>query len=315
MEKRYVGIDVAKAQLDVAIRPDGTHFAVPNTAEGVAELVGQMRARQPAKIVLEATGGYERAVVGALVAAELPVVVVNPRQVRDFAKGAGHLAKTDSLDATVLAHFADAMKPELRAHPDEATTAIKEIVTRRRQVVEMLVAEKNRCTTASVTTRDAIRRHIEWLEGERARMDQELDEAVEANPEWHDQEQRMRMVAGIGPVTARTLLAQLPELGQLNRKQIAALVGVAPLNRDSGQMRGKRAIWGGRAEVRSVLYLAAITASRYNPVIADLYQRLVARGKAKKVALVACSHKLLLILNAMMASGDGWDPNRSRHAA
>jgi len=231
--------------------------------------------------------------------------------VRDFAKGAGKLAKTDALDAAVLAHFAEAMKPEPRPRPTKETEAIKDLVTRRRQVVDMLTAEKNRLHTAPKGVRPLIKKHIRWLEDQCEELDGQLAEEIAQQANWQEKDVLLRSVKGVGPVVSLTLLTSLPELGTLDRKEIAALVGVAPLNRDSGLFRGQRRIWGGRAEVRAMLYLAALTASRYNPVIKDLYDRLIARGKLKKVALVACMHKLLVILNAMMAHSQSWDPARA----
>lgn len=312
---RWIGIDVAKAYLDVAVRPDGTSVRVENTRTGITALVRQVRPYAPTLIVIEATGGYERAVVQALAKAGMPVAVVNPRQVRDFAKSVGRLAKTDTLDAAVLAHFAEATTPEARPPLSEEADALQDLVTRREQISGMLVAEKNRLKMARKATRAGIKRHIRWLEGELEAVAQEIERAIAENEEWTAQDTQLQQVTGIGPVVAATLVAHLPELGQLNRKQIAALVGVAPLNRDSGTMRGKRTIWGGRTEVRRVLYMAAVSAARYNPLIRPMYQRLLARGKTKMVALVACMRKLLTILNAMCATGEAWDPTRGVRAA
>lgn len=310
MTESFIGIDVGKAHLDVAIRPEGTSFQVTNDESGVSDLVAQVARVSPQLVVIEATAGYERGVVAALMTAALPVAVVNPRHARDFAKGAGKLAKTDALDAAVLAHFAEAMKPEPRPRPDKETEAVKELVTRRRQVVDMLTAEKNRLHTAPKAVRPLIKRHIRWLEDECTDLDGQLAEKMTQEASWREKDVLLQSVKGVGKVVSFTLLTSLPELGTLDRREIAALVGVAPLNRDSGAFRGQRRIWGGRADVRAVLYMAALTASRYTPVIKDLYDRLIARGKLKKVALVACMHKLLVILNAMMARKQSWDPAR-----
>lgn len=310
--ERWIGIDVAKARLDGAVRPDGTTLQEANTARGISRLVRSLVRLAPSLIVVEATGGYERPLVQALGTAGLPVAVVNPRQVRDFAKSIGRLAKTDQLDAAVLAHFGEATRPTPRPPLTQAALDLQDAVTRREQLAEMLVMEKNRLKQASRVTRPGIKRHIRWLEGEIETVENEIAQAIAANQEWTRQQAQLRQVKGIGPVTAATLVAHLPELGQLDRKQIAALVGVAPLNRDSGTMRGKRTCWGGRAEIRRVLYLAVWSASRHNPLIKPLYDRLVARGKPKNVAMVACMRKLLTILNAMCASGEAWDPTRAQ---
>lgn len=307
----FIGIDVCKGHLDVAIRPEGTRLRVDNDESGISRLVTQVARVSPQLVVLEATAGYERLLVDALMTAGLPAAVVNPRRVRDFAKGAGRLAKTDALDAAVLAHFAEAMKPAPRPRPDKETEALKGMVTRRRQVVDMLTAEKNRLDTAPKAVRPKITKHIQWLEDECKELDEQLAETMTQEASWREKDTLLQSVKGVGKVVSFTLLTSLPELGTLDRKQIAGLVGVAPLNRDSGVFRGQRRIWGGRAEVRAMLYLAALTALRYNPVIKDLYDRLIARGKVKKVALVACMHKLLVILNAMMAHKQSWDPARA----
>jgi transposase len=296
----FVGIDVSKAQLDVAIRPSGESESVSNDKTGIEGLIKRLREIQPALIVLEATGGIERSVTRALTSAELPVVVVNPRQVRDFAKATGQLAKTDRIDALVLARFAEAVRPALRPLPDQITLELRALIARRRQITEMIVAERNRLSGASKSVRKRIDAHIRWLEAELDRADKDLDQSIRQSPIWQENEDLLRSVPSIGPVTSRTLLAELPELGELNRKQIAALVGIAPLNRDSGTLRGRRSIWGGRATVRAALYMAALVASRRNPVIKVFYTRLKKTGKASKVALVACMRKLLTILNSMI---------------
>jgi transposase len=269
-------------------------------------LVNRFGEIHPALIVLEATGGVERDLTRALVSAELAVVVVNPRQVRDFAKATGQLAKTDTIDAMVLARFAEAVRPTVRPLPDETLLELRGLIARRRQLTEMTVAERNRFTTASKSVRKRIEAHIRWLETELRRADKDLDQSIRQSPIWQENENLLRSVPGIGPVVSRTLLAELPELGQLNRKQIAALVGIAPLNRDSGTFRGRRIIWGGRAAVRAALYMAALVATRRNAVIRAFYKRLRNAGKAPKVALVACMRKLLTILNAMIKHRTCW---------
>ena len=302
----FVGIDVSKARLDVFARPMGSRESVANEEAEIKTLVERVRELSPALIVLEATGGVERAVTRALASAELPVVVVNPRQVRDFAKATGQLAKTDTIDAEVLARFGEAVRPALRPLPDEVALELRALIARRRQITEMIVAETNRLSGASQGVRKRIDAHVRWLEAELQRADKDLDQSIRQSPIWRENEDLLRSVPGIGPVTSRTLLAELPELGRLNRKQIAALVGIAPLNRDSGIMRGRRSIWGGRATVRAALYMAALVASRRNAVIRTFYRRLRNAGKAPKVALVACMRKLLTILNAMVKHKTRW---------
>jgi len=309
----FVGIDVSKAQLDVAQRPAG-RFTVPNTEAGLTQLLAHLAAEPPTLIVLEATGGVELPLTGALAAAGLPVVVVNPRQIRDFAKATGQLAKTDALDAQVLAHFADVVRPEPRPLPDAQTQELAALVTRRRQLIDMLTAEKNRLASARLVVRKQLRAHITWLERALDQADRDLAEVLRQSPIWREKDELLRSVPGIGPVLATTLLANLPELGTLTHKQIAALVGVAPLNRESGTLRGTRTVWGGRAQVRAALYMAAIVAARFNPVIRAFYQRLCAAGKAKKVALVACMRKLLIIVNAMLKHRRSWNPTLVQHA-
>lgn len=302
----FVGIDVSKARLDVAVRPSGESQSVSHDKAGIAALIKRLGEIQPSLIVLEATGGVERDLTRALASAELPVVVVNPRQVRDFAKATGQLAKTDRIDAWVLARFAEAVRPAVRPLPDEITLELRGLIARRRQIIEMIVAERNRLSGASKSVRKRIDAHIRWLEAELDRADTDLDQSIRQSPIWQENEELLRSVPSIGPVTSRTLLAELPELGQLNRKQIAALVGIAPLNRDSGTLKGRRSIWGGRASVRAALYMAALVASRRNAVIRAFYKRLLNAGKAPKVALVACIRKLLTILNSMIKHRTRW---------
>jgi transposase len=266
----------------------------------------RLAALAPACVVLEATGGYERACAAALATAGLPVAVVNPRQVRDFAKATGQRAKTDRLDAAVLALFAERVGPQVRVLPDEAQADLAALLLRRRQLTDMLVAEKNRVPLARRAVRPSLKKHIAYLERELRIADTDLGEAIEASPLWRTQDDLLQSVPGIGPVASQTLLADLPELGQLSRRAIAALVGVAPVAHDSGAMRGKRVIAGGRAGVRTVLYMATLAATRCNPVIRAHYQHLLAAGKAKKVALIACMRKLLTILNAMLRDQRRW---------
>ena len=303
---RYAGIDVAKAKVDVAVRPTGQKWSIVYDKRGVRELISQMKEMSPALVVLEASGGLELPLVAALAAAELPVVVVNPRQVRDFARATGTLAKTDALDAAVLAHFADAVRPSVRPLRDAETQALNSLTARRHQVMTMLVSEKNRLGTAISAVRPRIEAHVTWLEQELDDLDHGLRETLRQSPVWREKDDLLRTVPGVGEQLSHTLLAHLPELGTLNRRQVAALVGVAPFNRDSGTMRGKRTVWGGRARVRAALYMGALVASRHNPVIRDFYQRLVASGKPKKMALVACMRKLLVILNSILRHGSPW---------
>lgn len=305
----YVGIDVSKASLDIAVRPSGEHWQVENTSEGIASLVAKLQSLTQVSIVLEATGGYETAVAVSMSVVKLPVAVINPRQAREFAKSLGRLAKTDKIDASVLAHFGEAIHPEPRVMPDEQTMLLQAALVRRRQIVEMMAAEKNRLHTAHKTIQPRLKEHITWLEAERDELDKELHDQLSNSVVWREKENLLRSVPGVGPVTATTLLAELPELGHLDRKKIASLVGVAPFNCDSGKKRGKRSIWGGRASVRNALYMASLSAKRYNKVIKEMYDRLILMGKPAKVALVACMRKLLTILNAMMHAGKSWQPD------
>lgn len=304
--ERYVGIDVSSQVVDVSIRPEGVTKRFERR-HGFDVVVDFIKPYEPKLVVLEATGGFEMPVAAAIAAAGLPVAVVNPRQARDFAKSTGKLAKTDKIDAMALAHFAEAVKPEARPLPDEKARELESLVTRRRQLMEMLVAEQNRLRMA--TTKSAakdIGDHIEFLKKRIKDHDKDMAEAVRQSPLWREKDERLRSVPGVGKVLALTLLASLPELGTLDRRKIAALVGVAPINRDSGKMRGKRSIWGGRADVRAILYMAAMTAAKYNPTLRATYERLLAAGKAKKVALVACMRKLLTTLNAMIRDKSAW---------
>ena len=302
----YVGIDVSKAQLDVAERPSGERAVIPHTEQDIAALVEQLGARRPACVVLEATGGLQAPLASALAIAGISVAVVNPRQVRDVARATGQLAKTDAIDAQILARFAEAVRPAPRPLPDEATQAFSALLTRRRQLIEMLVAEQHRMRTAPRPIQRQIQAHLTWLKQQLAMLDEDLTHRIQATPLWREQEDLLRSVPGIGPVVSRTLLGELPELGRLTHKQIAALVGVAPLNRDSGSLRGRRMIWGGRAVVRGVLYMSAVVAARRNPIIKAFYQRLRTAGKAPKVALVACMRKRVTILNAMVKHRTPW---------
>jgi transposase len=301
----YLGIDVSLARLDWA-SVDGAHGAVANDPAGIAALVTTLRALPAPSVVLEATGAYHRAVVAALALAGIPTAVVNPRQVRAFAHSVGQLAKTDRLDAALLARFAAAVQPTPRPLPDEATDALAALVERRRQLSDMLVAEQNRAKSARRPVQQSLKSHIRWLEAALRDADDDLGRAITASPLWREQEDLLQSVPGVGPTLARTLLGLLPELGTLNRREIAALVGVAPHARESGRWRGTRAIWGGRAPIRKVLYMAALTAARCNPVLRVVYARLVALGKPKKVALVACMRRLLVILNQMLKTNQRW---------
>jgi len=306
---RHVGIDVSKERLDVCSLPEGGTFSVANDRAGIDELLARLlEGVRPELVVLEATGKYERPAAVAVAAAGIAVAVVNPRQARDFAKAAGRLAKTDRIDAEVLARFAGAVGPRPSVLPDEEARVLQDILLRRRQLLEMMVAEKNRLQMASEAVARRIAAHVRWLEKELGRVDRELDEAVRESETWRANEELLRSVPGVGPVLAHTLLAELPELGTLPRRRLCALVGVAPFNRDSGTFRGKRQVWGGRAPVRAALYMGALVATRHNPVIRVFYERLLAAGKPKKVALVACMRKLLSILNAVMRDRVPWHP-------
>ncbi len=307
MEPVFVGIDVAKAHLDVHVRPSGEAFTVPRDGESVANLADRLKALSPVVVVLEATGGFETIVAATLSGAGLPMAVINPRQIRSFARAVGQLAKTDALDAAVIAQFAEAIKPEPRPLADEQTRMLSELVARRRQLVEMMTAERNRRPRLSRKQLiKALDRHLAMLQRDLSEIEREIDTTIRGTPIWHEREELMTSVPGVGPTLARTLLADVPELGTLDRKKIAALVGVAPLNWDSGTYRGRRTTWGGRTKVRAVLYMAALVATRHNPALKSFYQRLVSAGKAKKLALVAVMRKLITILNAIVRDKTPW---------
>jgi transposase len=307
-EKIFVGIDVSKLQLDIATSA-GRQWSCANREGDFEQLVNELKGSSIELIVLEASGGYEGAVVASLSAAQLPVIVVNPRQVRDFAKASGRLAKTDRIDAQVLARFAQQIRPELRPLKDEQTQELEALLQRRKQILNMLVAERQRLQMAATNVRADIREHIHFLVKRLKDADRGLDALIRQTPLWREREELFKAVKGVGPQTLRVLCASLPELGQLNRRKIAALVGVAPFNCDSGTMRGRRRCWGGRADVRCALYMACITAIRCNPVIRPFFQRLIAKGKAKKTAITACMRKLLTILNAMARDKAAWNEN------
>ncbi len=302
----FVGIDVAKARLDVGVHPSGETWAVDHDEAGIMAVVERLGARRPRLVIVEAIGGLELALGAALVAAAVAVQVVNPRQARDFAKATGHLAKTDRLDALVLARFGAALRPTPRPLPDAALQEVRALVARRRQLQAMVVAEKNRRASAPKRLHAQLDEHLAWLKRAVADLDREIGRTIRGTPAWQAQVTRWRTVPGVGPVVGATLLADLPELGTLDRQQLAALVGVAPLNHDSGAHRGTRSCWGGRAPVRTALFMATLVATRCNPVIRAYYQRLLAVGKPKKLALVACLHKLLTILNAITRHGTTW---------
>jgi len=308
----FVGIDVAKAHLDIALGPAGATSRHPNDEAGIAAILALLAASPPALIVLEATGTLEVPLVAALSAAGLPVAVVNPLQARRFAQSTGRTAKTDALDARLLALFAERVRPEPRPLPDAAARDLADLLARRRQLIAMRTAETNRLgTAAAAAVRADLEAHIAYLTRQVGEMDRRLAAAVQASPAWRERDELLRGIPGIGPVASRTLLGELPELGTLGRRKIAALVGLAPMNRDSGTLRGRRMIVGGRAAVRSALYMAALTAVRHNPTLKAFYGRLVAAGKAKKVALAAAAHKLLTIADAILRSKRPWDPAKT----
>ena len=302
----YVGIDVSKDRLDVAVVPSGDKRQFSNDEAGLSKLLGMLVKLAPTLVVMEPTGGFEVPLAGALAAEGLPVAVVNARQIRNYARAVGKLAKTDKLDAMIIAEFAHKVEPEVRPLRDEENQEIKAIVSRRCQLVEMLKAEKNRLAIAPKHIKPNIMAHIEWLRREMDDLDRNLRELIEASPIWREKDDLLRSIPGIGNVISATLLAELPELGTLNRREIASLAGVAPFNQDSGTIKGKRRIWGGRTSVRHALYMAALVGTRYNPVIKAFYTRLLQKGKAKKVALVACMRKLLTILNSIIRYRKAW---------
>ena len=307
----FIGIDVSKSQLDIAVRPGNKRWSVVNAEADIIKVVETLNALSPQVIVIEATGGMEMPLAAALSHARLPVVVVNPRQVRDFAKAVGRLAKTDRIDAEILAHFGEAVKPDVRLLKDKDTQTLAALVTRRRQVIEMLTAEKNRLGISPKVVHKDIQQHISWLQGRLEDIDRHLDSAIRKSPVWREKDDLLRSVPGVGQVLSVSLITGLPELGTLSRRQIAALVGVAPLNCDSGLFRGKRTVWGGRAHLRSVLYMATLSASRVNPAIICFYRRLIEAGKKPKVALTACMRKLLCILNAIIKKRIPWQAEYS----
>jgi len=303
----YIGIDVSKKQLDVAIRPGNDFFQVANDDLGLAALVQRLVSLQPQLILLEASGGFETLAAASLRQADLPAQIINPRQVRRFADSTGRLAKTDKIDAGVLAHFAEVLKPPLRPWPEAQQQELAALMTRRRQLVEMVVMEKNRLGTAwSPKVRKSLQVHLQALQEQLKELEQDLDDFIRRSPLYLEKDQLLQSVPGVGALTSQSLMAWLPELATLNRKQIAALVGVAPFNRDSGQMRGRRTVWGGRQQVRPSLYMATIAACRFNPAIQNFYQRLLQAGKRKKVAITACMRKLLTILNAVLKHQQPW---------
>jgi transposase len=308
MDTTFVGIDVSKDRLDVPIHPTGDAFVVTRDAAGLEELAGRIAAHAPGIIAVEATGGFETVVAASLAAAGLPVVVVNPAQVRAFAQALGRRAKTDPIDAAVIARFVAATTPEIRPLPDEATLTLADLVARRRQIIEMIVAERQREKRAKGRIKRSIARLLKSLEAELSDLDKDLDDTVRGTPAWRDKENLLASVPGIGPIIARTLIAELPELGTLDRRQIAALAGLAPWTRQSGKWRGKSFISGGRSTVRTVLFMGALVAARRNPSLNAFYKRLSAAGKPKMVALIAVTRKLLTILNAILRDNRPWQP-------
>src|ERR687889_965132 len=304
----YVGIDVAKDRLDVVLRPTGEYLGTTNDERGIKAVVRHLRKQEEIElVVLEATGGLEQPAAAALALAGVPVAIVNPRQVRDFAKAVGRLAKTDRIDAAVLAHFAEAIRPEARPLANEQARELAAVLLRRRQLLAMITAEGNRVRTAPKTVGKRIEAHLRWLRKELTRANEDLARTVRESPVWREKDDLLRSVPGVGPTLSATLLAELPELEHLDRRQLAALVGVAPLNRDSGTLRGIRTVWGGRSGVRTTLYMATLSATRHNPAIREFYGRLCAKGKPKKVALTACMRKLLAILGAVLRNRTPWD--------
>jgi len=307
----FIGIDVSKAHLDIFHYPDGESYSIENNEEEIIQLASKMKKFHPTLIVMEATAGMEVLAATLFAQADLNVAVVNPRHVRYFARSKGILAKTDKIDANVLAQFAQAVRPPKRPIVDENTRNLRALVNRRHQINQMLVAERNRKRFSEEITHERIQLHIDWLLQEKKQVETELCNMIQKDSVWNEKSELIRSIPGIGPISTSTILASLPELGKLNRKQIAALVGVAPFNRDSGYMRGRRCIWGGRAQIRSVLYMATLCAMKHNPVIAEFYNRLTSRGKPHKVAMIACCRKLVIILNAMISNQIPWDAYHS----
>ncbi len=307
MNEVWVGVDVSKEGLDVAVRPGGEAWSAKNAAAGIKALINKLKNLTPKLIVLEATGGYEYELALRLSKAGLPVAVVNPRQVRDFARAVGKLAKTDPIDAKILAHFAEAVKPPCRLVKDQKLNELDQLVTRHRQLVEMIVAERNRRLSLRGDAQNDIDVTVRFLRGRLKQVDQRLKTLIENNPEWNQKAELLNSVPGVGPVLISSMIAELPELGTMNRKQIASLLGVAPFNNDSGKSRGKRHVWGGRAHLRALLYMSVVAGLRFNATIRGFYQHLRQAGKPAKVALVACMRKLLVQLNAMVKSSQTWN--------
>jgi len=309
---RFVGIDVSKERLDIHLLPDGQAYSLPNTRRGLWRLIAELGSGDTALVVLEASGGYERACADILAESGFDVAVVNPRQVRDFARSLGQLAKTDRIDAAVLALYGERLRPACRHLPDAARSQLSALVARRRQLVAMHGAEARRLDqVADKQLQRDLKRHLRWLVKEIAGIEARIAQAIAAHPVWAELAARLASVPGVGAKTVAILIAELPELGTIEHKKITALAGLAPLNRDSGKMRGKRTIWGGRRQVRTALYMAALSAARFNPALKDFRNRLVDSGKPKKAALIAVARKLLTILNALARSGQNWCPNHS----
>ena len=306
MQHYYAGIDISKDYLDIAILPARETNRYPNDEKGIEELVSSLKHLPLEGIVIEPTGGYEAPIAAALSSEKLPVSIVNARQIRDYAKATGKLAKTDRIDALIMAEFAERIKPSLRPLKSEETEEFKAIINRQRQLKDMITAELNRKTMAPKPLKANIQAHIDWMKKELNDLDKDLKQRIETSPVWKVKDNLLQSIPGVGIILSTTVLGHLPELGNLNRRQIAALVGVAPFNRDSGYMKGNRSIWGGRATVRKVLYMATLVSTRFNPVIKEFYVSLVGRGKAKKVAIVACMRRLLTIMNAILKSGRVW---------
>lgn len=314
MSTNFIGIDVSKKTLDIFVRPLGTRWTIENSDQDIADLMISFRELDPVLIVLEATGGLQNLVVNSMLSEELPVSVVNPRQIHDFAKATGRLAKTDEISAEIIAHFAEAIRPAPRELPDFEAQELKALLNRRRQIVNMKSAEKNRLSSAAKSTSESIKDYIKWLDKELESIDDDLEKMMEDNEEYKRKSSILQSAPGIGPTVSRTLIISLPELGMLNNKEIAALVGTAPFNNDSGKMKGKRRIWGGRADVREVLYMGTLSAIRFNSVIKKFYQRLKDAGKPSKVAITACMRKFITILNSMIKSNTEWGKHKAAKA-